>query len=114
MKLANHLVPLKFCVVLYEFSFHFTESLKKTSETKEEACQKMTAEIKQLKQKLLVQEKVTNNSESTSKKYLSALMESKEHLNAMLASVTDALGDKGEEEEVEVKKETDIKTNGAS
>lgn len=74
----------------------------------------MTAEIKQLKQKLLVQEKVTNNSESTSKKYLSALMESKEHLTAMLASVTDALGDKGEEEEVQVKKETDIKTNGAS
>ncbi|KAJ8319043.1 hypothetical protein KUTeg_004134 [Tegillarca granosa] len=88
--------------------------LKKTSESKEESCQKMTAEIKQLKQKLLVQEKVTNNSESTSKKYLSALMESKEHLTAMLASVTEALGDKGDNDEVEIKKETDIKSNGAS
>ncbi|XP_056018818.1 cell division cycle and apoptosis regulator protein 1-like isoform X3 [Ostrea edulis] len=68
--------------------------MKKSIDAKDEKSEKMSTELKNLKQKLLVQEKITNNSESTGKKYLSALVESREHLNAMLSAITNALGEK--------------------
>ncbi|XP_061175292.1 cell division cycle and apoptosis regulator protein 1-like [Saccostrea echinata] len=85
------------------------DQMKKSIDVKDEKSEKLSTELKNLKQKLLVQEKITNNSESTSKKYLSALMESREHLNAMLSTITNALGEKEAVEDI--KKETESNGN---
>ncbi|XP_063444146.1 cell division cycle and apoptosis regulator protein 1-like isoform X3 [Mytilus trossulus] len=90
------------------------DTIKTNLETKEESSQKLKEELKQVKQKLSNQEKLTNFSESASKKYISALMLSKDHLTTMLDTVSAALDEKDikkedilkkEEEKVAVKKE---------
>ncbi|XP_076072663.1 cell division cycle and apoptosis regulator protein 1-like isoform X2 [Mytilus galloprovincialis] len=90
------------------------DAIKTNLETKEESGQKLKEELKQVKQKLCNQEKLTNFSESASKKYISALMLSKDHLTTMLDTVSAALDEKDikkedilkkEEEKVVVKKE---------
>ncbi|XP_063443899.1 cell division cycle and apoptosis regulator protein 1-like isoform X3 [Mytilus trossulus] len=90
------------------------DTIKTNLETKEESGQKLKEELKQVKQKLSNQEKLTNFSESASKKYISALMLSKDHLTTMLDTVSAALDEKDikkedilkkEEEKVAVKKE---------
>ncbi|XP_062571743.1 cell division cycle and apoptosis regulator protein 1-like isoform X3 [Saccostrea cucullata] len=82
------------------------EQMKKSIGVKDEKSEKLSMELKNLKQKLLVQEKITNNSESTSKKYLSALLESREHLNSMLSTVTNALGEKDAVEDIKKEPES--------
>ncbi|XP_022315964.2 cell division cycle and apoptosis regulator protein 1-like isoform X3 [Crassostrea virginica] len=85
------------------------DQMKKSIDVKDEKSEKLSTELKNLKQKLLVQEKITTNSESTSKRYLSALVESREHLISMMSSITNALGEK--ESAVEVKKEPEPNGN---
>jgi hypothetical protein len=80
--------------------------MKKNIDAKDEKSEKLSTELKNLKQKLLVQEKITNNSESTGKKYLSALVESREHLNAMLSAITNALGEKVNSEDMKNESES--------
>ncbi|KAK3091306.1 hypothetical protein FSP39_018795 [Pinctada imbricata] len=89
------------------------DSLQKSVNSKEEKVDRLSSELKQLKQKLLVQEKITNNSESTSKKYLSALMESKTHLSSLLSVVTDALGEDSKEELTVKEEKKEKETNGS-
>jgi hypothetical protein len=62
-------------------------------QAKEETSVKLISEVRKMKQQLTVQEKLTQNSEGTSKRYLSALMESKVALNSLLGTVTEGLGD---------------------
>lgn len=90
------------------------DTIKTNLEMKEESGQKLKEELKQVKQKLSNQEKLTNFSESASKKYISALMLSKDHLTTMLDTVSAALDEKDikkedilkkEEEKVTIKKE---------
>lgn len=68
--------------------------MKKSIDAKDEKSEKLSTELKNLKQKLSVQEKITTTSEYTSKRYLAALMDSRDHLNAMLFTVTNAIGEK--------------------
>jgi hypothetical protein len=68
---------------------------------------KLKDEVKQTKQKLSNQEKLTNFSESASRKYISALMLSKDHLTTMLDTVTAALDEKDMKKEDIIKKETE-------
>ncbi|CAC5358398.1 Cell division cycle and apoptosis regulator protein 1 [Mytilus coruscus] len=70
------------------------DTIKTNLEMKEESGQKLKEELKQVKQKLSNQEKLTNFSESASKKYISALMLSKDHLTTMLDTVSAALDEK--------------------
>lgn len=70
------------------------DQMKKSIDAKDEKSEKLSTELKNLKQKLSVQEKITTTSESTSKRYLAALMDSRDHLNAMLFTVTNAIGEK--------------------
>ncbi|XP_052071868.1 cell division cycle and apoptosis regulator protein 1-like isoform X3 [Mytilus californianus] len=90
------------------------DTIKTNLETKEESGQKLKEELKQVKQKLSDQEKLTNFSESASKKYISALMLSKDHLTTMLDTVSAALDEKDikkedilkkDEEKITIKKE---------
>lgn len=87
------------------------DQMKKSIDAKDEKSEKLSTELKNLKQKLSVQEKITTTSESTSKRYLAALMESRDHLNAMLSTVTNAIGEK-ESAVTEAKKEPE--SNGSS
>ena len=84
-----------------------TESVKKLLDQKEESNQKLNSELKQLKQKLAVQEKTTAKAEAFSKKYLSALVDSKLHASAMLDCFNGVLGEKDKEDD-KVKVNKDI------
>ena len=68
---------------------------------------KLKEEIKNLKHQLTTQEKITTSSETSNKKYLSALIESQGLLKNLSETVTIALGDKadghGEVKDVKVK-----------
>jgi hypothetical protein len=63
-----------------------------------------------LRKVLIIQQtvyKLTNFSESASRKYISALMLSKDHLTTMLDTVTAALDEKDMKKEDIIKKETE-------
>ena len=70
-----------------------TEKVKKTLSQKEDQMGKLKEEIKNLKQQLTVQERITSNSESSNKKYLHALVESQGLLKSLAHTVASALGD---------------------
>ena len=71
----------------------FVDQAKKDLKKKEDSYNKLSSEMKSTKHNLSVQEKITNSSESSNKKYLSALMESQGFLKGMVNTVSDALGD---------------------
>ncbi|XP_033736293.1 cell division cycle and apoptosis regulator protein 1-like isoform X2 [Pecten maximus] len=76
------------------------DGLKKNLVSKDDSCQKLAAEVKQLKQKLQSQEKLTNLSDTTCKKYLSALQESRTYLTSAVDTIVHALSsDKVKKEE---------------
>ena len=83
------------------------DAIKASLDSKEESTVKLKDEVKQTKQKLSNQEKLTNFSESASRKYISALMLSKDHLTTMLDTVTAALDEKDMKKEDIIKKETE-------
>ncbi|KAL5018166.1 hypothetical protein ScPMuIL_003888 [Solemya velum] len=85
---------------------------QKLIDEKEEVGQKIQSELKHVKQQLSVQSKLTSTSENTSKKYLDALTASKEHLSAMVSIVSDVLTDvKKEGKKEKDTKRTDTKKN---
>ena len=92
---------------LLNWPYVYTEKAKKTISQKEENVGKLKEEIKNLKHQLTTQEKITTSSETSNKKYLSALIESQGLLNSLTQTVTTALGDKadghGEVKDVKVK-----------
>lgn len=76
------------------------DGLKKNLVSKEDSCQRLALEVKQLKQKLQSQEKLTNLSDTACKKYLSALQESRTCLTSAVDTIVNALSsDKAKKEE---------------
>ena len=69
------------------------EKAKKSLSQRDDQIKSQKDEIKQLKHKLTVQEKITNSSESSNKKYLSALVHSQGLIKSLVTTVTTALGD---------------------
>ena len=82
--------------ILYLFYYYFffsPEKAKKSLSQRDDQIKSQKDEIKQLKHKLTVQEKITNSSESSNKKYLSALVHSQGLIKSLVTTVTTALGD---------------------
>ena len=100
--------------------FCIPDTIKSNLDAKEETTQKLKEEVKQVKQKLSTQEKLTSFSESASRKYISALMLSKDHLTTMLDTVSAALEEKDMKKEDIIRKEEEMekitvkKENGES
>lgn len=69
------------------------DQVKKELKKKEEACAKLTSDLKSVKHELSVQTKITSSSESNNRKYLSALMETQTFVSNLASTVTTALGD---------------------
>ena len=69
------------------------EKAKKSLSQRDDQIKGQKDEIKQLKHKLTVQERITNSSESSNKKYLSALVQSQGLIKSLVTTVTTALGD---------------------
>lgn len=84
--------------------------MKKSIDVKDEKSEKLLIELKNLKQKLFVQEKIIIISEFISKRYLAALMDFRDYFNVMLFTVINVIGEK-EIVVIDVKKELEFNGN---
>lgn len=84
--------------------------MKKSIDVKDEKSEKLLIELKNLKQKLFVQEKIIIISEFISKRYLAALMDFCDYFNVMLFTVINVIGEK-EIVVIDVKKELEFNGN---
>ena len=70
---------------------YFVDQLKKELKKKEEAYNKLMGELKGMKHDLTVQEKLTSTTETSKKKYLSAVRGAQGLLTSLVTTVSNAL-----------------------
>lgn len=73
--------------------FLFSDQAKKDLKKKEDSNAKLASDLKTAKHELSSQLKMTSTSETNSKKYLSALIDTQNMVSSLARTVTNALGD---------------------